>query len=56
MKVLILLVSLLPRSVLRQALFYQWQKSLPQGDQIRLNYWGATGNKQHHAYSWADEL
>jgi hypothetical protein len=44
------LLSFLPRAWLQKALFTQWERSLSNGDRLRLRYWGATGNPKHHEF------
>jgi hypothetical protein len=51
-----MLLSILPRKWLQWALYYQWRRSLPRHERIRLDYWGATGNATHHEFAWADHL
>jgi hypothetical protein len=50
------MLSFLPRRWLQRALYNNWRRSLPRGDRIRLDYWGTTGNPEHHPFAWADEL
>ena len=52
----ILFLSLLPRRWLQEALAWQWERTLSAGDRARFLHWGATGNKAHHEFAWADEL
>lgn len=49
-------ISLLPRKWLARALSRQWQRTLTRGERVRLDYWGATGNPDHHEFQWADEI
>lgn len=35
-------------------LFWRWKRTLPRLERIRLEYWGATGNWDHHPFAWAD--
>lgn len=44
------------RRVLQWLLFQNWAASLTRGERARLNYWGSTGNPNHHPFSWADDL
>jgi len=50
------LLSAFPRKWLQDALIWQWRRSLTYGDKVRFDYWGATGNKKHHPYQWADKI
>ena len=50
------ILSALPRRWLQDALHEQFARSLPRGEFWRLYHFGATGNQQHHEYSWADKL
>ena len=50
------ILSFLPRVWLQEALFEQWTRTLSYGDCVRVRYWGATGNPDHHHFAWADEL
>ncbi len=54
--VLPFILSFLPRSLLQDALFEQWARTLSEGDRVRVRYWGATGNPEHHYFAWADDL
>ena len=45
---------MLLRHLARWYLFSSWKRSLSRGDRVRLWYWGATGNADHHPYIWAD--
>lgn len=49
-------LSCLPRKWFTDALLYQWRRTLPRSERIRLDYWGATGNPEHHPFQWADKL
>ena len=49
-------LSWLPRRWLQDALLTQWRNSLPIGDRVRFDHWGATGNAIHHPFAWADTL
>lgn len=51
---MIWLMSLLPRKWLQGALSLQWERTLNAGERMRLRYWGATGNPDHHEFQWAD--
>ena len=51
-----MLISFLPRRWLQRALLDQWARQLPHDERVRLYYWGATGNPEHHSFQWADEL
>jgi hypothetical protein len=42
------------RRLLRWLLFQNWRASLPYGERVRLDHWGATGNPKHHPFSWAE--
>jgi len=44
------------RRFLRWLLFRNWRASLSFGDRLRLDYWGATGNPDHHPFAWADNI
>lgn len=48
--------SFLPRAWLVDALYFNWRRTLPRGDRVRLDHFGATGNPAHHPFQWADEL
>jgi hypothetical protein len=50
------ILSLLPRDWLRNALYRQWRSTLPRHERIRLDYWGTTGNGEHHGFQWADDI
>lgn len=49
-------LSFLPRRWLAEGLELQWRRTLPRGERIRLDFWGATGNRAHHPFQWADRL
>lgn len=42
------------RKILQWLLFRNWRKGLTRTERIRLDYWGATGNPNHHPFSWAE--
>lgn len=51
------LLSFFPRKTLQNALFWNWRRSLPRDQQIRLDYWGTAGaDAKHHPFQWADDL
>lgn len=51
------LLSFLPRRTLQRALFWNWRRSLPSDQRIRLDYWGAAGcDTGYHPFQWADDL
>jgi hypothetical protein len=41
------------RRALQWLLYRNWRAGLSRGDQLRLDYWGATGNPKHHPFAWA---
>lgn len=49
-------LSFLPRRWLADALTEQWARRLPHDERIRFEHFGATGNRQHHEFQWADRL
>ena len=49
-------LSILPRQWLAGALSLQWQSTLSSTERMRLSYWGATGNPDHHEFQWADRI
>lgn len=50
------LFSFLPRAWLQHALLVQWRSTLTYGEKARLDYWGATGNADHHEWQWAARI
>lgn len=42
------------RRMARRYLLWSWAATLPYDEWLRLNYWGATGNHQHHLYAFVD--
>lgn len=50
------LLALLPRRWLQRALQHQWEFTLTRSEYVCLHYWGATGNREHHEFAWADKL
>lgn len=42
------------RRLLKYLLYRNWRSTLTRGERIRLDHWGATGNKKHHSFSWAE--
>jgi len=52
-----LLSIIVPRHVLQMALYYQWRRTLPREQKIRLDYWGTAGSDSgHHPFQWADKI
>lgn len=49
-------LSFLPREWLANAMAEQWARSLPDSERVLYRYWGATGNRSHHEFQWADKL
>lgn len=49
-------LSFLPRRWLTDALLEQWLGTLNRGERARFYAYGATGNRAHHEFAWADQL
>jgi hypothetical protein len=49
-------MTCLLRRFYRWRMYRQWRATLPFGERVRLDYWGATGNADHHPFAWADFL
>lgn len=51
------ILSFMPRRTLQKALFWNWRRTLPHTERVRLDYWGTTGSDTgHHPFQWADDL
>jgi hypothetical protein len=47
-------ISPIIRRMLQKLLYLHWRAKLSRGDRARLDAWGATGNPEHHPFSWAE--